>query len=217
MVGYGRVIGGDYKGAAISTPVGSTLVVQAGLKMRRLLPDNVSEWEELPTDSKGNPVGAVGQAVVGAVLPGQLGKAASAAFGATVDAMGPSHTIRVDWADGKRSLLKLPDSMFRHFAMVLNAQRVFSEPVPVEAAPVVEDKPTITDKAFDLVSGIVKDRFPAKSQTAAVPEVTAVAEVAPTLQVDVVEQLHRLASLRDAGILTEDEFATKKAELLARL
>ncbi|SIT72472.1 Short C-terminal domain-containing protein [Microbacterium sp. RU33B] len=187
--------------------------------MRRLLPENIAEWEELPTDSKGNPLGAVGQAVVGAVLPGQFGKAASAAFGATVDAMGPSHTVRVDWADGKQSLFKLPDSMFKHFAMVLDAQRVYSEPVPVEVVPVVEDKPTITDKAFDLVSGIVKDRFPSKSAAAAspAPELTAAPEVAPAPQLDVVEQLHKLASLRDAGILTDDEFATKKSELLARL
>ena len=31
------------------------------------------------------------------------------------------------------------------------------------------------------------------------------------------DQLKKLAELRDAGILTDDEFATKKAELLARM
>ena len=39
----------------------------------------------------------------------------------------------------------------------------------------------------------------------------------PATQVDVEEQLHKLGSLQDAGILTDEEFATKKAELLARL
>jgi hypothetical protein len=34
---------------------------------------------------------------------------------------------------------------------------------------------------------------------------------------DVTAQLQQLAGLRDAGILTEEEFAAKKAELLARL
>jgi hypothetical protein len=34
---------------------------------------------------------------------------------------------------------------------------------------------------------------------------------------DVIDQIRRLGELRDAGIVTEDEFATKKAELLARL
>jgi Short C-terminal domain len=35
--------------------------------------------------------------------------------------------------------------------------------------------------------------------------------------VDVTEQIAKLATLRDQGILTEDEFASKKAELLARM
>tara|TARA_B100000614_G_scaffold183029_1_gene163656 strand:- start:3510 stop:3611 length:102 start_codon:yes stop_codon:yes gene_type:complete len=33
----------------------------------------------------------------------------------------------------------------------------------------------------------------------------------------VTEQLRKLASLRDAGILSEEEFALKKTELLGRL
>ncbi|PPH99745.1 hypothetical protein C5C95_06270 [Rathayibacter sp. AY1B7] len=34
---------------------------------------------------------------------------------------------------------------------------------------------------------------------------------------DLADQLQKLAGLRDAGVLTEDEFAAKKAELLARM
>lgn len=213
MVGYGRVIGGDYKNAPVSTPVGSTLVVQAGLKFKKLVPSTVSAWEEVPTDAKGNPVGAVSQAVAGAVLPGQLGRAASAAVGATFDAMGASHVVRVDWADGKRSLIKLPDSMFKHFELVLEAQRVEPEvPLPAaEALPAAAANLTVADRAFDMVSGLIKDRLPAPKPTAPAVEAT------PVPQIDVAEQLHKLGSLRDAGILTEEEFATKKAELLARI
>lgn len=209
MVGFGRVIGGDYKNAQISTPVGSTLVVQAGLKFKKIVPANVVAWEEIPTDSKGNPVGEVGKAVAGALLPGQLGKAASAAVGATFELMGASHLIRIDWADGKRSLVKLPDSMFKHLELVLEAQRVEPTESLVNAEAPVAEKATVTDKAFDLVSGLIKDRMPAPKSPAA--------EVTATPQVDVAEQLHKLASLRDAGILTDEEFAAKKAELLARL
>lgn len=36
-------------------------------------------------------------------------------------------------------------------------------------------------------------------------------------QPDIHEQLQKLASLRDSGILTEEEFTAKKAELLSRL
>lgn len=44
------------------------------------------------------------------------------------------------------------------------------------------------------------------------------AEVIETMQVaDPISQLKELGALRDAGILTEDEFSAKKAEILARL
>lgn len=43
------------------------------------------------------------------------------------------------------------------------------------------------------------------------------ASAAPaTTQQDPMEQLKKLGELRDAGLLTDDEFASKKAELLAR-
>jgi hypothetical protein len=211
MVGYGRVVGGDYKGAVVSTPIGSTLVVQAGLKFRKLTPENVAEWDEVVTDGKGNPVGAVSKAVAGAVLPGQIGKAASVAVGATFDAMGSSHVVRVDWADGKRSMIKLPDGMFKHFELVLENQRALpTEPSPGQAVPGPVEKPTVTEQAFSLVSGIIKDRLPTPTKTPA-------ADQAPVATPDVTELISKLASLREAGILTDDEFGAKKAELLARL
>lgn len=50
------------------------------------------------------------------------------------------------------------------------------------------------------------------------PEAAPPAPVAaPAPQVDLAAQLQQLASLRDAGILSEDEFAAKKAEILARM
>ncbi|MDT0169780.1 SHOCT domain-containing protein [Pseudarthrobacter sp. BRE9] len=211
MVGYGRVVGGNYKGATVSTPMGSTLVVQAGLKFRKLTPENVAEWDEVITDGKGNPVGEVSKAVAGAILPGRFGKAASAAVGATLNAMGSSHVVRVDWADGKRSLIKLPDEMFKHLELVLEHQRALTtEPSPGELVPGPVEKPTVTEQAFSLVSGIIKDRLPAPTKT---PPADQAAITTP----DVTEVISKLASLRDAGILSDDEFNAKKAELLNRL
>lgn len=211
MVGYGSVVGGDYKGATVSTPVGSTLVVQAGFKFRKLTPENVAEWDEVVTDGKGNPVAAVSKAVAGAVLPGQFGKAASAAVGATFDAMGSSHVVRVNWADGKRSMIKLPDGMFKHFELVLENQRTLpTEPSPGQVVPSPVEKPTVTEQAFSLVSGIIKDRLPT-------PTTTTPSDQAPVTTPDVIEMISKLASLREAGILTDDEFSAKKAELLARV
>lgn len=215
MVGYGRVVGGDFLNATVSTPIGSTLVVQAGFKFRKLIAENVAEWDEVVPDGKGNVVSAVGRAVAGAILPGQLGKAASAALGATLDSIGPTHVVDVGWADGKRSLIKMPDAMFKHLDLVLRAQR--TEPVQpgpgAELASLPVEKPTVTEQAFSLVSGIVRDHFPRRTTPLlAPPEPVPV----PQAQFDVIEQLKKLASLHDAGILTDEEFAAKKAELLAR-
>jgi hypothetical protein len=208
MVGYGRVVGGDYLNATVSAPIGSTMVVQAGLKFRKIVPGNVAEWDEVVADGKGNVVSAVGRAVAGAVIPGKFGKAASAALGATLDSLGPSHVVDIAWTDGKRSLIKLSDSMFKHLNLVLREQR--AEPVVpalgAEIAPLAVERPTVTEQAFTLVSGIVKDRLPSRA-----------AEAAEQAKSDVVDQLKELASLRDAGILTDDEFTAKKTELLARL
>lgn len=43
------------------------------------------------------------------------------------------------------------------------------------------------------------------------------AQAAPAIADNPMEQLRKLGELRDAGVLTEDEFSSKKAELLARL
>lgn len=213
MAATGRVVGGHYLHSFVSPIIGSTLIVQAPFKPRKLSPENVAAWAEIPTDSNGNPFSVVGRAVAAAAIPGRFGKAASAAVGATFDAMGPSHVVRVDWLDGKQSLIKLPDSLFKHFALMLNGQHV-PDPAAdvVDASPTAPPPPSVTDKAFDLVSGMVQDRWPSK---AAAPVAATAAPALPL--VDIAEQITKLASLRDAGILSDEEFSIKKAELLARM
>lgn len=116
----GLVVGGHFLGAPVSPIMGSTLVVQAGLKWRKLTAEQVNQWSEVPTDSNGNPISAVGKAVVGVVAPRMLSRTASAAVGAALDStIKPSHRVRVEWADEKVSLIKLPDSLFQHFAVML--------------------------------------------------------------------------------------------------
>ncbi|ANF31307.1 hypothetical protein A0130_06160 [Leifsonia xyli] len=206
----GRVIGGDYKSAIVSTRFGSTIVLQTGLKFRKLTQETVSEWDEVVTDAKGNPLAKVGSAVAGAALPGRLGKAASAAVDATFDAMGRSRVVRVDWTDGKRSLIKLSESMFNHLALVLEEQRAEpAEPAPLEPVGAPAEKPTVTEQAFTLVSGLIKDRLPAPRAESP--------GVAPEGAANVAELIGQLAALRDAGALSDEEFQTKKAELLGRL
>lgn len=56
-----------------------------------------------------------------------------------------------------------------------------------------------------------------EEQAAAAHHALVGAGTATTPQPDIADQIKKLADLRDAGILTEEEFATKKAELLDRM
>jgi hypothetical protein len=47
MASFGRVIGGHYLNATVSPGIGSQLVVQAGLKWRKLNEEQVTAWEEI--------------------------------------------------------------------------------------------------------------------------------------------------------------------------
>lgn len=213
MSSLGRVIGGAYLDASVTTATfGSDLVVQTGLKGRRLTTTTVGAWQEVIVETKDGAFTAMGKAAAGVALPGRFGKAASAAVGAAFESKTPDHQVRVDWLDGKQSLLKLPDALFTHLELVLRDKRI---PTVIPAATAESEAatttPTLADKAFDLVSGIVRDRSSSSTN-----EPQALAST-PEMRSDAVEQLHKLASLRDAGILTDEEFAQKKAELLARL
>src|SRR3954447_7108078 len=177
-VTQGKVIGGHYINGTVTTGNDDDLVIQAGLKRRKLTAAEVAEWEEIAAGPGGGSAaaGAVGKIVAGAVLPGLMGKVAGAALDATLGSTAVSpRTIRVDWSDGKQSLIRLPEKLFTHLAIVLKDRQA--------AAPLTPD--------------------------------AVAAQSAPRL--DVAEQIGKLALLRDQGALTEEEFASKKGELLARL
>jgi hypothetical protein len=164
----------------VSTGYKGDLIVAAGLKRRKLTAAEVAEWEAITTETGGGAgvAGAVGKIVAGAVLPGFMGKVAGAALDATLGSTArPPRTVRVDWSDGKQSLIRLPEKLFTHLTVVLKDRQVAATPAP-RPDPVA-------------------------------------AQSAP--QFDVAEHIGKLAFLRDQGALTEEEFATKKGELLARL
>lgn len=215
MMTNGRVIGGHFLNATVTTaPVGSGLVLQSGLKWRKLNEEQVASWEDVTSESKGGSVSAVGQAVAGAVLPRFISMAASAAVGAAIDStMRPPRTVRIDWADGKTSLVKLPERLFAHMELMLKDRRV-AETAPIAPKPTADDvavpppppPPALSEQAFSLVSDFIKERTGGTGRQSTAAEKS-----------DVTEQLVRLASLRDSGVLSEEEFAAKKAELLSRM
>ncbi|WP_143736565.1 SHOCT domain-containing protein [Plantibacter flavus] len=204
--------------ATVSTVIGSDLVVQAGLKWKKLNDVQVSEWEEVLSESKDGVVSAVGQAVAGALLPRFLSKGGSAAVGAALEARRPPRVVRVSWADGKRSLVRLPDELFTHFALVLEHRR--TEPAPVEmvtssgitASSESDGKPRIAEQALTHLAEILKDRLPRNNAPAIEP-----GEAAAPHEIDIAAQLSTLSQLHQAGLISEAEFTEKRSEMLMRL
>lgn len=68
---------------------------------------------------------------------------------------------------------------------------------------------------FAAFLDVVKQAMNAKHIAPAPPAVPAVASVAPPT--DVMSLLKQLGELRDAGVVTSEEFEAKKAELLSRI
>jgi hypothetical protein len=194
MASYGKVVGGQFVNATINiNRKGELALSPLGLKRTpNLTSDAVAAWEEIISDSRGGAAGAiskVGQAVSRAALPGAAGKAASAAVGSTVDSMGGTpHTVRVDWIAGEQSLIRLPDKLFQHLAILLKDCQIESVAPPA---------PTSVPPAPGVIGHL-----------------TQLAGAVRTTQPDVTEQIAKFATLRDQGAITEDEFAAKKADLL---
>lgn len=199
MASWGKVVGGHFMNATITTNRKGELALQLGggaaFKRRpTLTADTVAAWEEIISETRGGAAGAVskvGQAVARAALRGTAGKAAAAAVDSAVDSVrGAPHTVRVDWVDGKQSLIQLPDKLFQHLAILLKDCQLATA-TPAAAAPMPATPPGVIEQLANLAG----------------------AATAP----DVTEQIAKLAELRGQGALTEDEFAAKKAELLGRI
>ena len=193
MLGYGKVVAGHFMNATITTNRQGELALQLGgaaaFKRRpTITADTVSAWEEITPETRGGAAGAVSK-IARATLPGVAGKAAAAAIDS---ASAGTHTVRVDWVDEKQSLIQLPDKLFQHLAILLKDCQVATA-APGTSAPAPGSPPSMIGHLTTLAGAV---RSPQ-------PEVT--------------EQIAKLAALRDQGVLTEDEFAAKKAELLGRI
>lgn len=202
LTNQGRVVGGHLaSGSVLSGHGGLTIQHPRNpFKRPKLNAETVLEWEEL--SNRQGVAGAMGQAAAKAALPGMIGKAVGAGLGA---AMKSGHTVRVNWADGNQSIIELPEKLFVIFSALLKGQQVVTDTsAQTESSEPLPAQPGVTEKILDLASSVIQRGKPAApAEAAAKPEV--------------VEQIAKLASLHDAGILTDEEFAEKKTELLARL
>jgi hypothetical protein len=202
LTNQGRVVGGHLATGGVLSRHGGLTVSHPRNPFKRhtLDAETVLEWEELST--KGGVAGVMGQAAAQAALPGMIGKAVGAGLGA---AMKSGRTVRVNWADGNQSIIELPEKLFMVFSVLLAGRQVVPDAsAQAEPSEAPAAQPGMTDKIFGLASSAIRrGRHEAPAAVAAQP--------------DVVAQITKLASLHDAGILTDEEFAAKKAELLERL
>ena len=193
MAGYGKVVSGHYSNSTVSANAHGQLVVNSFLRPHKFTKATVARWELLGVESRGRSrIGGVARragnalgSVVASVLTWDL------FVGSDGSMTGSLFTVRIDWVDGRQSLVTLPKQLFDLLTANLTDRRATPVPPPPAALPLA----------------------PAASSLA--PPAPALSPAAP--QSDVIEQISRLALLRDQGIVTEVEFATKKAELLARL
>lgn len=206
LTGQGRVVGGHLAtGTVVAGGTGpfsknSDLSIQHAsnpFKRHRINAETIAEWEEI--QSKEGLAGAMGRAAAGAAIPGRIGKAVGAGLGAAVNS---GHTVRVTWADGKQSILQLPQKQFMVMSVLLKDLQIVAE-APVQE--VLESQPGVGEKFADLAASVLARArpLPAPADASAAP--------------DTADQIAKLAALHAQGILTDAEFADKKAELLRRL
>jgi len=203
LTNQGRVVGGHLTNGEVKSDQFSkgALSIQHPLnpfRRQKISTETVAAWEELATED--SVVGAMGHAAARAALPSVIGKAVSAGLSV---AGRSGHTVRVDWLDGKQSVIELPEKQFLVFSVLLNGQQVVTEnSAQPRASEPTPEPPGVAERIVGLATSVInrgKSDAPAEEPT------------------DVVDQIKKLASLRDAGILTDQEFADKKAELLKRL
>jgi hypothetical protein len=209
MSGQGRVVGGHLSGGTVlsggATPFSKNgdLAIQPAsnpFKRYRVNPQTVSEWEEL--DAKEGVTGAMGRAAANAAIPGRLGKAVGAGLGAAINS---GHTVRVEWTDGQRSIIELPEKQFMVFRVLLEGRQIVTD-LPEKPTPEASSaQPGVGERFADYALSALSRGKWESATPAAVP--------VP----DAAEQIAKLAALHAQGIITDAEFSSKKAELLKRL
>lgn len=206
LLGQGRVVGGHlsngsvHLGGATAFSKHGDLTIQHPsnpFKRHRINAETVQRWEEL--DTKDGVAGVIGQAAAKAALPGLLGKSVGAGLGA---AMSMGHTVRVNWADGRESIIELPQKQYMVLSVMLADRQIVAESPP-------NPEPTAQ------LGG--RGSFLARTSTAFGKGKQPSPATDLALAQDVTEQIARLAALHAEGILTDAEFAEKKTELLGRL
>lgn len=209
LSGQGRVVGGHLSsgtvvsGGATRFSKNSDLAISHTsnpFKRHRINAETVTEWEEL--DPRKGVTGTMGRAAAMAAIPGRIGKAVGAGVGAAVNS---GHTVRVSWADGKQSIIELPEKQFMVLSVLLKDRQIAAELSEKPAPDMPPAQPGVSDRIADMALSVLSKGKTGSPTAAKMPAQ------------DVTEQIAKLGALHVQGILTDAEFSDKKAELLKRL
>ena len=122
-------------------------------KRHRINAETVTDWEELdPREGVG---GAIGRAAAAAAIPGRVGKAVGAGLGA---AMNSGHTVRVSWADGKQSIIALPEKQFMVFSVLLKDRQIATELPEKLVSDVPPAQPGVSERIADFAFSVSKGK-----------------------------------------------------------
>lgn len=220
MAATGTVIAGNYPDANVSTDSKGEIFIKSGKKRVMINIVTVSQWELISIEGRlltgvkrsANFAGNVFKTTAGSLLTGD--------FWPEYGGLGKERCVaRVEFNDGKYCVIKLTKDLLSQLEFTLEHKRVAPAAPPAHSAPPPTQAPPPPRPAAPPPPTPWSIAPPPAGPPIAPPSATPAppASPSPTVEPDLIEQIAKLAVLRDQGILSEDEFALKKAELLARL
>jgi len=219
MARDGKVVFGRYLNSIVSADNSGQIVIHAFPRNRKLTNDTVARWEFVGVEHhKRNWRAArfAGRVLDSVVTTAISGTPWMSTTGASM--RGEFYTVKVDWVDGMKStVVRLPQQLFELFQVNLKDRRAAQAAPPVLGPGVPPPAPSAPPGLEVPTRASVASPPPSFSPPKPVAPTSAPTSLQHAPQPDVIEQIARLAVLRDQGVLSEEEFSVKKAELLARL
>ncbi len=208
----GKVTSGRYSGRFLSVSSSGALAINKGIGHRKVTTTTVASWEVISVENlqRRSLARRTASKTLDSIAWGAFFEAPWIAL-LSKEKSGRFHNVKLDWFDGGHSLVQLPESLYVIMQATLGPPSASSTSLPPgNAARLPLPPPTRSTSSLPNPTGPTGPTGPI-AQTG--PGTTATSNTHD----DVIEQIARLATLRDRGALTEDEFLRKKTDLLSRL
>lgn len=108
MKAKNRVVNGEHTGCEVTNVNNQMLVISKGTRNIPLSKRMVANIVEINTESNKSVSNTIGRSIVGGALLGGVGAIA----GAVTSKNNVSHTIMIQFKDGKKSLIEIDDKLY---------------------------------------------------------------------------------------------------------